>query len=155
MKNKMLSSLFIMLLVILAFCKPIKPEGEGITGKVTWLEGNQMPMIVEDGEKPEVNPKGVPVQRTLIIYPMTNLADAKVEGTLFQSISGEPITTVTTDEEGRYLLELAPGRYSIFTREEDGLFANIFDGDGNIQPVTVKKGEWTLLDIVINYKAVF
>ncbi|HAH36991.1 MAG TPA: hypothetical protein DCL81_10860 [Algoriphagus sp.] len=78
-----------------------------------------------------------------------------MEGTLFQSISGEPITMVTTDEEGRYLLELAPGRYSIFTREEDGLFANIFDGDGNIQPVTVKKGEWTLLDIVINYKAVF
>ncbi len=143
--------------VLLTFtqCKPIKPKGEGISGQVTWLEGNQMPRISEEGKETKVNPKGIPIQRLVRVYPLTNLEDTKLETGLFKSISSEPITSVETDKEGRYRVFLPPGTYSIFTVEEEGLFANMFDGQGNIQPITVKEGEWTLLDIVINYKAYY
>ncbi|SHO63000.1 hypothetical protein [Algoriphagus zhangzhouensis] len=155
MKNLTRSSLFILFTLILMYCKPMKPEGEGVTGTVTWLEGNQMPGIIDEDSETEKNPKGVGVKRTLLIYPLTNVADTKNENGLFTSVSGKPVTTIETEEDGSYHLQLAPGRYSVFTKEENGLFANIFDGDGNIQPITIKENEWNLLDIIINYKAVF
>jgi hypothetical protein len=136
-------------------CKPPLSDGQGIQGKVTWLEGNQMPMISEDGKSSKVNPKGVPAERMLLIYPLTNLSDAAREGALFSRVKGEPIDSVQSDSDGKYSIQLAPGTYSVFVKEEEGLFANMFDGNGSIQPVVVKKAEWTTLDIIINYKAFF
>lgn len=135
-------------------CKPYKPEGQGITGTVTWLEGNQMPMMTESGEaSSKISPK--PVKRTLRIYPLIKFSDLKMEEGLFTAVAEKPILEVETNESGVYSAQLSPGRYSVFTVEENGLFANIFDGDGNVNPVTVKENEWTLLDVVVNYKAVF
>lgn len=136
-------------------CKPYQPEGQGITGQVTWLEGNHMPTISDSGKESTKEPKGIPVKRTIRIYPLLKISDMSLEDGLFRSLAAKPITEIETDESGKYTLKLIPGRYSVFTVEEDGLFANTFDGEGNVQPVTVKEGEWTLLDIVINYKAVF
>lgn len=143
------------ILITLAACKPFKSGGQGITGQVTWLEGNQMPILSEREKEPDINPKNTPVQRLIRIYPLVKLHDAKIENGLFQSLSADPIAEVETDSAGRYSLNLSPGRYSVFTVEQGGLFANIFDGEGNIQPVNVKEGEWTLLDIVINYMAYY
>ncbi|MDP2041405.1 MAG: carboxypeptidase regulatory-like domain-containing protein [Algoriphagus sp.] len=135
-------------------CKPLKPEGQGITGTVTWIEGNQMPMITESGKAaPKTTPK--PVKRTIRIYPLTKFSDLKMEDGLFTAIASKPITEVESDKQGKYSIQLSPGRYSVFIVEENGLFANIFDGEGNVQPVTVKENEWTLLDVEVNYKAVY
>jgi hypothetical protein len=138
-------------------CKSQKNESQGISGKITWLEGNQMPTIrsEKDSSNTTVNPKGTPVKRTLKVYPLTNMIDAKEENGLFISIVGEPIASFESDENGNFSIELNPGKYSIFTVEEEGLFANSFDGQGNIEPFEIKKGEWVKKDIVINYKAYF
>ncbi|WP_339704045.1 carboxypeptidase regulatory-like domain-containing protein [Algoriphagus aquimarinus] len=140
---------------ILFQCAPYQPEGQGVVGQVTWLEGNQMPTIVEDGAKNKKTRIGDPVKRTVRVYPLVKISDVTLEGGLFKSVAVKPITEVETDENGQYTVNLSPGRYSILTVEESGLFASIFDGDGNIQPVTVKEGEWTLLNIVVNYKAAY
>ena len=135
-------------------CKPYKPEGQGITGTVTWLEGNQMPMVTESGN-PASKTAAKPIQRTVRVYPLIKFSDLKIENGLYTALAEKPITEVETDENGKYSLQLSPGRYSIFVVEEGRLFANIFDGEGNVQPVTVKENEWTLLDIEVNYKAVY
>ncbi len=141
--------------LILSNCAPYQPEGQGVVGKVTWLEGNQMPTIVEEGKKNKRTTVGEPVKRTVRVYPLITISDVTLEDGLFKSVAAKPITEVETDENGQYSVNLNPGRYSILTVEEGGLFASVFDGDGNIQPVTVKEKEWTLLDIVVNYKAAF
>ncbi|OOG73198.1 hypothetical protein B0E43_14520 [Algoriphagus sp. A40] len=135
-------------------CKPYKPEGQGITGTITWLEGNQMPMVTESGN-PASKPDPKPIKRFVRFYPLIKFSDLKIENGLYTAVADKPITEVETDENGRYSVQLSPGRYSVFVVEEGGLFANIFDGEGNVQPVTVKENEWTLLDIVVNYKAVY
>ena len=151
------------LVVILAFlslgmvfqnCKPYKPEGQGITGTVTWVEGNQMPMVsdsIDNASKTAAKP----IKRSVRIYPLIQFEDLKIENGLYTALAEKPLTEVETDEKGNYSVQLSPGRYSIFVVEEGGLFANIFDGEGNVQPVTVKENEWTLLDIEVNYKAVY
>lgn len=143
-------------LLMVSSCKPMKKsDGQGLQGKITWLEGNQMPMMSEEGESSQVNPKGEPVKRMVLIYPLTKLSDAQLEGSLFTRVKGEAIATVESNAEGEYAVSLAPGNYSVFIQEEEGLFANMFDGNGNIQPVQIKKNEWTTLDIIVNYKAFF
>jgi hypothetical protein len=52
-------------------------------------------------------------------------------------------------------VELPPGKYSVFTVEEEGLYANEYDSDGNMFPVEVLDGEFTEVTIKINYKAAF
>ncbi|PZX55556.1 carboxypeptidase regulatory-like domain-containing protein [Algoriphagus chordae] len=157
--NKLLRVLFIAAFTLILFqCAQYQPEGQGVVGLVTWQEGNQMPMITEEAKKGKKDKRitvGDPIKRTVRVYPLIKISDVTLENGLFQSVAAKPITEIETDEDGRYSVNLSPGRYSILTVEEDGLFANIFDGEGNIQPVTVKDGEWTLLDIVVNYKAAF
>lgn len=151
--------LFVILTILSTFillqnCKPYKPEGQGITGTVTWLEGNQMPMATESGNPNPKSPSQA-IKRSVRFYPLVKFSDLKIENGLFTAVAEKPITEVQTDEKGKYSVQLSPGRYSVFVVEEGGLFANIFDGEGNVQPVTVHENEWTLLDIVVNYKAVF
>ena len=154
----MIRFLFILSILFTGFfftsCKPYKPEGQCITGTVTWLEGNQMPMVKESGN-PASKTAAKPIQRTVRVYPLIKFSDLKIENGLYTALAEKPITEVETDENGKYSLQLSPGRYSIFVVEKEGLFANIFDGEGNVQPVTVKENEWTLLEIEVNYKAVY
>lgn len=154
--NQLIKLLYTFVFVLLlSQCAPYQPEGEGVVGQVTWLEGNQMPSISEEGKKEKRTTIGQPVQRTVRVYPLMKISDVALENGLFRSVAAKPITEIETDENGEYAINLSPGRYSILTVEEGGLFASIFDGDGNIQPVTVKENEWTLLDIVVNYKAAY
>lgn len=157
--NKLVRILFAAGFTLILFqCAPYQPAGQGVVGLVTWQEGNQMPSIVEEPKEDKKNKRttiGDPVKRTVRIYPLVKISDVTLENGLFKSIDAKPITETETDENGRYTVNLSPGKYSVLTVEEDGLFASIFDGDGNIQPVTVKDGEWTLLDIVVNYKAAY
>lgn len=141
------------LLPIGSIVSPMK-KNQGVQGKITWLEGNQMPVISDQASEPE-KVKGVGVVRRIQIYPIVNLADTRMVDGLFQSLAVEPVAETTSNEKGEYKINLPPGNYSIFTVEEDGLFANSFHQDGSIQPFTVKKRKWTKLDIVINYKAVY
>lgn len=154
MRKLVVLLVFVCSAILLQNCKPYKPEGQGITGTITWLEGNQMPMVTESGN-PATKSTPSPVKRTIRVYPLIKFTDLKIENGLYTALAEKPLTEVETDEAGKYSIQLSPGRYSIFVVEEGGLFANIFDGEGNVQPATVKEDEWTLLDIVVNYKAVY
>jgi hypothetical protein len=114
-----------------------------------------MPTRTLSGEPSKTNPNGTTIKRIIRVYPLINIEDVSIENGLIRNLAASPITEIETDEDGKYSLKLSPGSYSVFTVEEGGLFANIFDGQGNVQPVTVKEGQWTKLDIVINHKAVF
>lgn len=136
-------------------CKQISTSGQGVKGEITWIEGNQMPKKMDSGAAQTTDLVGIPVRRIVRIYPLLNLSDVSMENGLIQNLANSPITEVESDENGNYSLQLNPGKYSIFTVEADGLFANIFDDQGNVQPFTVKEGEWIKINIIINYKAVF
>ena len=111
--------------------------------------------MISDNPDEVSKPAAKPVKRTVRIYPLIQFEDLKIENGLYTAVAEEPLTEIETDEKGKYSIQLSPGRYSILVVEEGGLFASIFDGQGNVQPVTVKENEWTLLDIEVNYKAAF
>lgn len=142
----------LILLILLGSCKSSQMSGQGIQGQVFWVAGNQMPQANDRGINPE---EKVPVQRTLRIHELTHINQARLGDALFGDIETPLIEEVKTDEEGRFFVKLPAGRYTVFTVEKSGYFANVFDLDSYINPYEVKEGEWTKAEILINYEGAY
>jgi len=143
---------FTILVTVAISCKTAKKDGQGIQGQVFWLEGNQMPQVANEGEIVE-RPAKRGVKRTIKIHELTHINQARLGDALFGDIETPLVKEIETDESGNFSVELPAGKYSIFTVEEEGHFANILDLDSYINPFEVKEGEWTQADILINYQA--
>ena len=102
-------------------------------------------------------PKGHPVEREILIFPLLNMSQVVAGDNGFIKSVGdaEPVETVKSDEEGKFCVSLPAGRYSVVVREPKGLYANLFDTENNIFPVTVKKGKQETIVVDITHQAVF
>lgn len=123
---------------------------QGLSGKVVWYEGDLMPGI--DKETVE----GRPIQREVYIYKATHMDQADVhEGFFYSNLKTNLVLKLNTDEEGTFIAALEPGMYSVFIKESEGLFANTFNEDGYINPVTIQENELVNVVIRVDYKAAY
>lgn len=143
----------VVLSLLLAGCAAQKPsKTQGIAGEVRWVEGNLMPAINDTTYAQRA--KGTPISKEIYIYKATKMKDTH-QGVFFQNISSPLARRVQTDEQGKFKVDLPPGKYSLFVKEKEGLFASTFDGDGYINPVQVEVGEYAQITILVNYKAFY
>ncbi len=151
---KVFSVAFIGLLFTSSGCTAQKKKGsQGISGTVLWRSGNLMP-------SPDVkvtNPKGSPIAREILIYELTssNQTEPADDAGFYRKINSKFIQKITTNKAGRFKVTLPAGYYSLFTKEDKGLYANLFDDAMNINPVQVRKGKWEKIEIIIDYAAVY
>jgi len=122
---------------------------QGIEGKVMWVSGNQMP----GPEKPDNPAKGI--IREIHIYEVALIENNPSEGGFFPQINSKFVAKGISQPDGTFKLSLPEGEYSVFTKEEKGLFANTFDGEGKISPIQVKKGQFSEITITVNYEAAY
>jgi hypothetical protein len=144
-----LSSLSLASCLIIKDGKPTIKQG--VFGRVLWLQGNVMP-------SPDAPNRGTgkPAERSLQIYEITKLDQVEGQAPLFTKVKTKLVATTKTDKEGYFQCRLKPGKYSIFTVEEEGkLFANLFEGNGEITPFEVKANEVVTYHITINHKAFY
>jgi hypothetical protein len=141
----------IILFIVLIGCASIPGQiSQGIEGQILWVTGNRMPGPDRQLPPPE------PVQRWVYVTPvikMNQLPD--MEEGLYPSLPVEPVDSVQTNKKGNFRLNLPTGTYSLFTREEGGYFANTFNQEGQVNPVTIKDGQVSEITIEINYSAVY
>ncbi len=137
------------LLFIFTILLSAEAQKQGIKGKVFWRSGNQMP----GPGKVKLPDQGI--VREIVIYTLVRIPEAKQTGVFFSDIKGEPVATVLSKADGSFKVKLPPGKYSVFVKESNGLFANLFDGDGNINPVTVKPKKCTWVTIAVDYEAAY
>lgn len=140
------------LLLVLAFFGSIqfvKGPKEGIQGQVFWLSGNQMP-----GPGKSILPQQG-VTREIVVYKATTLQDLEQEGTFFSNVKTELVTKATSKADGSFKIKLPPGKYSVFTQEQKGLFANIIDGDGCVSCIEVRPKKYTWMIITVDYEAAY
>ena len=124
---------------------------QGVYGHVYWLQGNMMP----SPDEPNAN-GGKPIEKQINIYKVVSFKDVEGQAPLFTKINAELVKTVKSNAQGFYQCELPPGKYSIFTVEEEGsFFANNFNGEGEINTVEIVAGQRIKLDINVNYKAAY
>ncbi len=124
---------------------------QGIAGKVLWESGNRMP----SPDAPQRSGRRG-VQRTVYVYALTKASQATAQdGVFYTDIKTKLVAQAATDADGNFSLPLEPGHYSLFTKEDKGLYANLFDGDNNIFPVEVKEGQVTSVEFLVNYNATY
>ena len=121
---------------------------QGICGSIVWKSGNLMPSPDQAVPKPKA------VQRELFVYELTNSEQATLQDGFYKAVVTNLIKSIKSDAEGKFCLALPEGKYSLFVKEGDkGLYANQFDGDGNIFPVKVTKDNLSMIVFTIDYQA--
>ncbi len=122
---------------------------QGIEGRVYRLSGNQMP---SPGRKPSL---GRGIATTLYIYELTNLNQVSRLGqsTFYRLIRTKLLHTIQSDSNGHFQAYLPAGRYSLFVKQDELFYANLFDDKGNIAPVQVYAQQMTKVEFKIDYDA--
>lgn len=125
---------------------------QGIQGVVLWKAGDQMP----SPDRPKQSASGSGVKRDVYVYTLTTDAQTtKTADGFYQKIRTKLVKKFTTDAQGRFKIKLPVGKYSLFTKEEKGLYANLYDGNMNIYPIEVKRGKYTEVTFEISFMAAF
>lgn len=121
----------------------------GLWGDVWFWSGDFMP--IEYGGTIQ------PVSRQMRIYEPTSFEDVDRDesGPFFTNVRTRLVTTVQSDRRGFFQVTLPPGDYSVFAVEGDRLYANGFDGQGNIYPVHVEDGKVSEVRFDITYEATY
>lgn len=147
--------LFLILLTILA-CSSVKKTNssvmpQGFTGRITEVAGNQMPM--KGG--PPVVPKGIAT--TVLIYEPTHISQVSRMGTsaTYTAISTKLVASVDTDSTGNFTIALPVGDYSVFIKQGDRFYANLFDTNNNIALFSVEEGKLTQVNLTVSSEASF
>jgi hypothetical protein len=139
--------LFVFLLVLSA--TTVFSQKQGLHGQVFWVSGNQMP-----GPESILSPNQG-TSREVLIYELTNFTDVTQVGLFFRDIKTKMVATVQSKPDGTFKVKLAPGSYSVFTKERNGLYANLFDEKNNINPVVVKASQYSWKTITLDYEAAY
>lgn len=140
---------YIFLLLLTLASMASVAQKQGLKGQVFWVSGNQMP-----GPEVVLSPNQGAV-REIVIYELTSFKDATQVGPFFRDIKTKMVASIISKPDGTFKIKLMPGSYSVFTKEKNGLYANLFDDKNNINPVTIRDGEYAWKTITIDYDAAY
>jgi hypothetical protein len=118
---------------------------QGIQGQV-FLVGSA---TIPDSSTARPNPNAG-IKREVVIHELTTLWQAKHENGLFNSVPTAVIASVISEDDGTFKVKLPPGTYSVFVREGNGLYANLFE-ENQINPVVVKPKRYSWVTITVEY----
>ena len=138
-----------LLLAFFGIVQFTKGPKEGIKGQVFWISGNQMP-----GPGKAIPPEQG-VTREIVIYKETTLKDVDQKDQFFQEVKTELVTKTWSNVDGSFKIKLPPGKYSVFTQETKGLFANVIDQNGCINCVQVQPKKYAWVAITVDYEAAY
>ena len=120
-----------------------------LKGTVVRVRGNQMP-------SPDLPPPTYPgYQTTLYFFEPARVSQAVPVGKagLYREIGTRLVARTKSDEKGLFSVRLAPGRYSVLIGVDSLFYSNITDGEGYINPVTIRKGDKKTLSFRADWDA--
>ncbi len=124
---------------------------KGVWGTVLFWEGDFMPSIGPDMPRGRV----CPVSRELYFHTATPSDSVLSERSgFYKEIYTPLVAVVTSDNEGFYQVDLPPGKYSVFVKEDSLFYADRSDSI-HFNPVTIVPNSVQRFDIDITYKATF
>ncbi|QED36678.1 hypothetical protein FK178_02645 [Antarcticibacterium arcticum] len=96
------------------------------------------------------------VKREVYVYELTTNADVEQIGftPFYSAINTNLVAMVESDSDGFFQVELEPGDYSLFVKE-DGKFYSNFHSSTAIFPVTINSNQVSEVRFDVTYKATF
>ena len=141
------------LLLLAAGCTKLQIEPtiqEGIYGSVIERYGDWMPTII--GQYPKGGER--PIQREVYVYEYTKMSDVKSFGYVHFDMDTMPTALVArtqSSKNGFFEIALPAGTYSVFIEDEGKLYSDQIDGQGGLNPITVKQGEAREVTLVLDH----
>lgn len=127
---------------------------QGVWGNVWFWEGNFMP-TTDNSSHGTITP----VEREIYIYVATRFDSVIFANNLgngfYDSILTKKIAKVNSDYSGFYQIELPPGKYSFFVKEDSLLYGGEGDSEGHLMSASVRADSVTKRQIDITYKAAY
>ena len=139
----------ISILVLVCFFKSPIIAQQGVKGQLYLVTGNQMP----SPDRKHIPRKGV--IREIYIYELTNVAEVDKEDGFYKKVHTKFVKSQFSKADGTFRIKLPPGKYSLFIKENRGLYANLFDNENNISPFTVERKTYTWITVTIDYAATY
>jgi|SRR5919199_4548718 hypothetical protein len=130
---------------------PSPNQRQGVSGLVTRLQGNQMPMI--DKNRARAAPSPVSTQ----VWIFSGRIPGKGTHWAVSEAQKHPniVSRVQSDAQGKFFVSLPPGEYTLFAQYGDNLYLNSFLGDGSYQSLQVSEGKITEIRLINTEGAVF
>lgn len=129
---------------------PLFSTHQGIEGFLREAKGNQM------GIEKSGRVKGAPMQAKLYIYKnLTQKELLGLEGNWCKSIQQKPYLIIQTDQKGYFKQSLKKGKYIVLVEAYDGFFIPYFDQFNQPGKCLVEPKKYTLLNILVNSKAIY
>ena len=124
---------------------------QGIWGDIWFWEGDFMPVCMTGTI--------TPIVREVLIHELTHTDDvvrtSNPYGAFYDEINTNLISTVWSDNDGYFEVDLPVGHYSLFVVEDTMFYSNSSDGQGNLSPVEVKDNEVAEIRFDITYKTLW
>lgn len=117
---------------------------QGIKGQV-FLYTN----VLTDSTAPRHDPRSG-IRREIVIHEITTLDQASQVNGIFKPVPTTLVLSVMSRDDGSFKAKLPPGTYSVFVREGQDLYANLFH-QNQINPVVVKPGQYSWVTITVEY----
>jgi hypothetical protein len=121
-------------------------QRQGVKGQLFWVNGN----VTTETEKKHIPQHGM--VREIFVYELATPSDVELEDDYFVKVHTNLASRGFCKVDGSFKLKLEPGQYSVFVKEDKGLYANVFDSENHISSVTVLPRKYSWITISINYK---
>lgn len=153
MKHCLFSLLFISTSLHFLACTSLNSQSkstlrEGVRGQVFEKKGNAMPM------KGNVTTKGAVFNTVVYAFEPTILSKVEgVNGQICTKVNSVLVDSARTDGEGKYIIRLKPGKYTLLVKYGSDYFVPYFSGLNELAIIEIKPKLVSELDIIVNVKA--
>lgn len=125
---------------------------QGAWGNVRFWEGDFMPST-DNSYSGTITP----VIRDIYIHVATSydMVEREYIGVFYTKINSELLAVIQSDADGFFQIELEPGKYSFFIKEDSLFYGNRSDSKGHIESEYIFTDSTTQVSLDITYKAVY
>jgi len=124
-------------------------QKQGVQGQLFWVTGNQLP----SSDRKHVERQGT--AKEIVVYEVATPSDVVLEDGFIKKVYTKFVARTFSKTNGSFKIKLDPGLYSVFVKEPNGLYANIFNSENQISPVKVEPKKYSWITISINYEAAY
>jgi hypothetical protein len=123
---------------------------QGIKGHVLLENNTAMPL------KGSAKQKGSPIATMVYIYEAAN-ANQLIgqEGNFAKGIEARLIKQVRSNNDGKFKLRLAPGKYTIVLGYQEGIYIPYFSGNTGLAFIEVLKHQFQEIDLSIIASSIY
>jgi hypothetical protein len=147
MKKTVFILALLCVITLMSACQKEPSITQGVYGTVIERYGDWMPGSTADhGEKP--------IACDVYVYEYTMLSDFGGAVSVHYPIDAMPkqlVAKTTSNAQGFYEINLAPGTYSMFLLDDWKLYANGCDANGGINPITINSNEKLERQLILDH----